>query len=320
MNDSSISEAATSAHIPVMPTDVDAAIWPKQVELPPAVAPADILNEDGKRISTGANGHDKIKSSRIMRGLQALRRINWALVVLAIFGILLIWASFMEAISSKLAVSLALAGVSIISVSLLYYFVSPSRLIRSEVCDAMSLSNAELMNTLLEPLVGDAKGVYIPSSIVGVTQVLILTKDGEFSKAFFDKAASITGMNADDKSCIFITPPGYGLYSYVKSLGASFTREGLEDQIKDVLVNGLELAPSVDVSGSPDSMQVRVNGLSDSPMCKAMRQKGRRACEQVGCPICSFIACMVVEGTGMRAMISDVKLDKKAIVLTFKLL
>jgi hypothetical protein len=320
MNNGSTSNVAASAQMPVMPTGIDAAIWPKQDELPPAVAPVNGSDEDGIHVSTVAGKHGKARAHRTMKGMQVLMRVNWALVVLATFGILLIWASFTESASGTLAVSLALAGVSIVLVSILYFFITPSRLVNSEVCDAMSLSNAELMNTLLEPLVGNAKGVYIPSSIVGTTQVLILTKDSEFSKAFLDKAASITGMSADNKSCIFITPPGYGLYSYAKSLGASFTREGLEDQIKDVLVNGLELVPSVEVSSSEDSVQVRVSGLSDSPQCKAMMQKGKRACEQVGCPICSFIACMVVEGTGMRAMISDVRLDTKAIVLDFKLL
>lgn len=320
MNNSSISNVAASTQIPVTPTTIDVTVWPKQNKLQPAIVPAAGSDEDNIHISRKAGKHSKTKSYYMTEGLRVLGRINWALVVLVIFGILLIWASFLENVSSQLAITMALAGISITAASILYFFVSPSRLIDSEVSDAMSLSNAVLVNTLLEPLIGDAKGVYIPSSAIGVTQVLIMTQDSEFSKAYLDKAASVTGINTGNNSCIFITPPGYGLYSYVESLGASFTHEGLEDQIRDVLVNGLELAPSAEVSYIQGSVQVRINGLSDSPLCKAMRQTGERACKLVGCPICSFIACMVVEGTGMRAMVSNVKLDESAVILTYRLL
>ncbi|HEY3421539.1 MAG TPA: hypothetical protein VGK13_00175, partial [Methanocellaceae archaeon] len=200
------------------------------------------------------------------------------------------------------------------------YFVTPSRLIVNEVFDSVSVTNTELMNTLLEPLVGNEQGVYIPSSIVGKTQVFLLTKDSEFSKAYNSSTASVTGINDAGKNCVFLTPPGYGLLSYVKSLGASFTNEGLEDEIKDVLVNGLELAPSAEVTRIANHVYVRVGGLADTPMCKAMRPKGGKACYQIGCPVCSFISCMVVEGTGKRAMVSDVKSEKNAIVLTYTLL
>lgn len=263
---------------------------------------------------------NKLISFKKLAGAQNLEWIKLGPAILALFGILVFGASFIITSTPLQSISMALAGISIVSISILLNFITPSRLIRSEVWDAASLSNIELTYALLEPLVGDWKGIYVPSSSLGTTKVFMLMKDGQFSKAFIDSGADIVGLSEDGKNCLFLTPPGYGLYSYVKDRGASFSSEGLEDEINDVLVNGLELVPKVEAIHYDDCVCVRMYGLSNSPMCQALRQKNGEICNRIGCPICSFIACMVVEGTGRRAMIGDVKLDDKAIEVTYTLL
>jgi hypothetical protein len=54
-------------------------------------------------------------------------------------------------------------------------------------------------------------------------------------------------------------------------------------------------------------------------MCRTLRKEGIVLCTQVGCPICSFIACAIVEATGRRVRIADVSVKGKKIDATFEL-
>lgn len=252
-------------------------------------------------------------------GMRSSGRVKWATVILALFGIALIGASFMLSYTTMFSLLLSLEGVNVFVISILFYFVTPRKLVRGDVCDAEAVSSTELVNALLAPIAGDSKGIYMTSSHAGTTKVFIPTNNSDLSKAYRESndimKVSVSGMDG-----IFITPSGYGLLTYAKSLGATFTDVGLEDEITDVLVNGTELASRVEVKRNADSVCVRTYGLADPLMCKTIRQKGQTTCCQVGCPICSFVACMVAEGTGKPAMISEVKPDGKALDITYKLL
>jgi hypothetical protein len=252
-------------------------------------------------------------------GMRSSKRVKAASFILVLFSLAIIGASFIMSYAPMLSLMLSLGGISVFLISILFYFVTPQKLVRSDVCDAEAISSTELINTLLAPIAGDSKSIYVPSSYKGTTKVFIRTNNSDLSKAYHDgddiKNVRVSGMGG-----IFITPPGYGLLTYAKSLGATFTDEGLEDEITDVLVNGTELASRVEVKRKADSVCVRINDLADSLMCKTIRQKNPTACCQVGCPMCSFVACMVAEGTGKLAIINDVKPDGKALDITYRLL
>ncbi len=119
---------------------------------------------------------------------------------------------------------------------------------------------------------------------------------------------------------IFLTPPGYGLLMYSRRIGASFTPEGLGNKVHDVMVRGLELADRVEVKYASDHVRVSVHDIKNSAMCDSLRKKSHKLCEQVGCPICSMVSCMVVECMGRRAIVKGVHVDGKRIDLDYRLL
>jgi hypothetical protein len=54
-------------------------------------------------------------------------------------------------------------------------------------------------------------------------------------------------------------------------------------------------------------------------MCAAIRKDSPGTCTQVGCPVCSFVACAIAEGTGRMVRIESVSVKGKALNATFKL-
>jgi hypothetical protein len=246
-------------------------------------------------------------------------KVKWASAILALFGLAVLGASYMIGYATLPSLLLSLEGVSVFVIAIFFYFVPHGRLVRSEVSDAKDISSTELVNALLAPITGESKGIYIPSSRIGSTKLFLPTSNSDLRKAYGDdsdiKNVSVSGMDG-----IYITPSGYSLLTYAKSLGATFTYEGLENEIADILVNGTELASRVEVKRKADIVRVRINDLADSLSCKTIRQKNPASCSQVGCPMCSFVACMVAECTGKLAMISEINPDGKALDITYKLL
>lgn len=263
------------------------------------------------------------KAERVSMGEQAglknSMRVKMASVILALFGLAIIGASLLMSYEAMQSLLLSLAGITVFLIAILFYFVTPSRLVRGDVCDAEIVSSTELVNALLAPIAGDSNCIYMPASRAGTTRLFIPINKSEVIEAY-DKSKDIVTMGVPGMNGIFLTPTGSGLLAYVKGLGATFTGDGLEDEIRDVLVNGTELVSRADVDRKADSVSVRLYGLAASPMCETIRQKSKTACVQAGCPICSFVACMVAEGTGKPVMVSDVKPDGKALDITYRLL
>lgn len=259
------------------------------------------------------------KPAGIRPGMHGGTRVKWASAVTALFGIALVGASLMAGGQAMLSMLLSLAGISIFLISILFYFVTPQRMVREDVRDAEIVSSTGLISALLAPIAGDEKGVYIPSSRMGTTWLFIPINRGDLGDAY-GKRGDVMKVSVSGMDGLLITPPGSGLLTYVKSLGATFTDAGLEDEIKDVLVNGTELASRVEVYRDAGRVRVRLYGVVNSLTCRTIREEDRAACARAACPVCSFVACMVAEGTGKPVQVTDVKPDGKALEIIYRLM
>jgi hypothetical protein len=298
-------------------TSAQPMVMPERIGVSPAVKQRQAIFTwlVPKKSTRGNNEHISINSQAVPRIHQ---RIKWASVALAIFGLAIMGYSFIIAIPLLSSV-LAIAGISVVLVAILFYYVSPARLIDSDLYNASVVSSISLTNSLLRPVAGEARSIYVPSSRVGSTKVFIPTNNESYSNVFAS-GTDIINISDSGKNGFFLTPPGYGLYEYARKLGANFTEEGMEHEIRDTIVKGLELASSVNVARHGDVVSVHLYDVVGSSMCHTLRQKDSRACCQVGCPICSCISCMVVESTDRRAMVMQIKANGKSLDLTYKLL
>jgi hypothetical protein len=246
--------------------------------------------------------------------------IRSAAISLFLFGLLIMAAWYWTNDGSTMSSLLMLIGLSVIVLAFLLYFLTPDRYLRSEVADALALPNTLNTGRLLSSLLVESGGIYLPES--GLMRVFIpisaRISDQEI-EALEARSETLAAPAAGVKG-VSLIPPGEGLFRCSRKIGAVFTPEGLENEIKDVLENGLELAASVDVRREGDRVGVTMRGLADRGLCAAVRKEQPGMCTQIGCPICSFVGCMVVSGTGRRARIEKVNVNKDEVTITYNLI
>jgi hypothetical protein len=214
-----------------------------------------------------------------------------------------------------------LAGITVIVLAVLLYFLSPARFLRAEVADAVALSNARNLDRVLSSLLIDQKGIYIPAEKVGATWLFLpVSGDSKVNIVLPRAPGGIFVMPDGGAKGVLVEPPGYGLLALAREAGATFTDEGLENEIRDALENSMELAGSVSVKREGDTVLVSMGDLADAGMCAVVRKESPRICTQTGCPVCSFVACMIAEGTGRTVRIENVDVRSKAVNATFRLL
>jgi hypothetical protein len=210
---------------------------------------------------------------------------------------------------------LLLAGLTAIAIAILLYFLSPSRFLRGEVSDAVALTGVMNQGKILSSLLIEGRGIYVPASEAGATKVFVPVSD-----TITDVPSSGGIFAAGAGKGVLLDPPGYGLLSCSRLIIPALTEEDLEHEFADLMVNGLELVRKADLKRAGELVIVTMTDLANAGMCSAIRRENPRLCTQTGCPICSFAACMVADGTRRRVRIEGVDVNGKVVKATFRLL
>jgi hypothetical protein len=226
-------------------------------------------------------------------------------------------AAMLDSVSG-ISMLLMLTGVTVITLAILLYFLSPARFLRAEVADALGLSGMANIEKLLASLMIEARGVYVPAAQAGSTRLFIPIY-GEQDLAGLPVTGSLFVTPGAGAGGVMLEPPGYRLLSYVREIGATFTGEGLENEMKDALENSLELAGRVTVRVEGDEVLVSMGDLANAGMCATVRKESPGICTQTGCPVCSLVACMIAEGTGRMVRIERVSSKDRTLDAVFKL-
>ena len=220
---------------------------------------------------------------------------------------------------NNMSMLLFLAGAAVIALAVLLYFLSPARFLRAEVADALALSGTENIEKLLTSLMIDARGVHIPSAETGMTRLLIPVGGTPDETGLPGAGGGFFVRPGGSAGGIALEPPGYRLFAYLRGIGATFTPEGLENELRDALENSLELTGRVEVRREGDEVHVTAGDLANAGMCAAIRKERPGTCTRTGCPVCSLMACAIVEATGRRVVIDHVKVEGGKLNATFRL-
>ncbi len=248
------------------------------------------------------------------------RSIAWASMILAIFGYMVLGFWIFTNDGSTMSMLMFIAGVSIIVIAVLLYIFSPSRYLREEIADALSVSSLISLNRVLSALLIEARGVYLEAGPKGVVTVFLpLSNQDADAIAKIVPESGVMNLSGPIKG-ITLQPPGFALYAYAQKIGAVFTPETLDSGIKDVLENGLELASKVSVKHDANSYSVSMSDLVNRGLCETIRREDPAICARMGCPVCSCVACMVAEGTGRKVQIGKISVVGKNLNVTYELI
>jgi hypothetical protein len=253
----------------------------------------------------------------LRRRLDAQNRwsVRPAAIGLSVLGIALLIFWYATDDRSVVSALILLAGVTVLAVAIVLYFLSPSKFLRDDVADALAVSGVTDVGRILSSLMIEGRGIYVPASDAGATKVFIpasgIPGDIPSSGNVF--------VSGPDKG-ILLDPPGYGLFSCARRISPPFTDEGLGNEIADLMESGLELARKVTVRREGDRVTVSMTDLVNAGLCSTIRKESPKLCTQIGCPICSFAACMVADGTRRRVRIESVTVSGMTVQATFELL
>jgi hypothetical protein len=272
----------------------------------------------------------KDESEDLIKQCESLkRRLNqqykWKLkpitIGLGLLGAIALLLGLLANDSNTAAMLLVPTGISLIALALLLYYLSPSRYLRDEVGIALMRTDTLNFRKMLTSLDIKARGIIMPGNQEQPIVLLLQQADpdqGKIKGLKFDPR----GMSRFHKKKheIWLDPPGFGLFAYTRSIGANFTEENLEEELREVMCSSLELVRRLDLKIEGDRATVRLNNMATQGMCSYIREEDSAICTQTGCPICSFVGCAIVDATGKKARAETVEETGKTIEITFELI
>ncbi len=258
------------------------------------------------------------RGRNIINGFIGSGGISSIAMAFTLFGAILLVMWWATNDGSSMSMLMALSAIGIILLAIMLFFFSPYKYIRDDVCDSMMVSSLLSLNSMLSSLLVSQPGIYAPVGDSGAIKVFIPASSlGDEDVSRIKPGVEVFEARGDVKG-ISLIPTGYGLYRNAVNMGAVFTQEGLEGEIKDVLENGMELA-SLSISREGDRVIVSMRSMANAGLCSSIRKADPAICTRMGCPICSSMACMLVSGTGRKVKIEKVEDTGKALMVTYRL-
>lgn len=272
------------------------------------------------------NGNGNIMETHILKTAtnSALNMLSSSLLLLLLCGMVISEFSLVILNNPELSLILLITGINFILFSIMFISLSSSKTTKTDVCEAISMPNIDNISNILSSLLIDSKGVYAPVNNSDNIKVFIPLEsstdvEGIDSQELVEDVKTFN-FGEHNLKRIVLTPPGYGLYLHVIDQGVRFTASGIENEIKDILVNYLEIASKADVAIEGNRVYVKMSNLAYGAMCTTIRENEPDICTKIGCPICSFVGCAIVAGLGKQVVIENVCPEKKSIYVTFLLI
>jgi len=241
-------------------------------------------------------------------------------VVLLAIGAVITLVAYPSYNGSPSASVLMMVGIGALFVGAVTVFLNTERFISQKVAEDLNLSSVIVVDDLLRDLRVKNRGVYLPSSMTGTNVKVFIPLRREYevpAKVHLteDRAFLIDLANPAQEG-VLLKPLGYHLFAHTtRDLKVDWrdthaeteddkepqqdreqeARDTLAEKLNDVLVKGLELADKVVVSQSDGELNVRLKNTPYIGTCHSVGEEAPQVCEQIGCPLCSLIACIFTE-------------------------
>lgn len=219
---------------------------------------------------------------------------------------------------------LAFVGLTLVFWGCLFLFVLPRKHVKSEVMDCMANSVLDALNQLIADSNVEGKPVYIPVP-KGAFLPYHLALRNEFvyiPRKNVRVETAIEHAFMKNPKGLRVTPPGLGLVNHMEEKAKlDFHRlevGSLEETVSYVLVNELGIA-----SGFKTRLEEKaVYSEIVDPVCEDLcgeAKKMRYICSNVGCPLCSSIACILTRVLNKPVVIESCLVKGNTIGTSFRI-
>jgi hypothetical protein len=281
----------------------------------------------------------RFKKSEELTRKNQFRATGAFLLVLGTVITLIAYPSYNTSTMSNV---LMMAGVTALFLGGVTLFLNTEKFLSSKVAERFHLSTTIVLDDLLRDLRLRNKGIYIPASRTGSeTKVFVPLRRGYKvppAARLKDDHAFLIGLSDTAEEGVLMQPLGYELFTYTEEdmkvdwksqedadSGGHGGREQppsesehLRKKLEAVLVNGLQLADSVTVSDGDGELRVSLQNSSYFSACEVIMERAPQVCKQIGCPLCSLIACIYTEHVDKEVTIEDVHRSHRNINVTCK--
>ena len=261
-----------------------------------------------KRVGELERENDKLGAQHGLAKKNEYRNTGYALIF---FGALTLVISYFTYNNTALASILLFAGLGTTYLGIISLFLSPETFVREELMEKSVMSSIIVINNIIQELQIYSKGIYILVDNE-IRVILPLRSDYKLPKEIPLRTFQV---GEPGSTALVLVPLGYSLMQMVEKKGADCG--DLTLALNDVLVEGLELAQSVEVIQGND-ITVKVIKPVYINLCSKVSKEAPRICD-IGCSFCSLIACIVTKSTGKTIVIEQVEHDKNSVIVRFGL-
>lgn len=259
-----------------------------------------------KRMSELERENEKLMAEHVLAKKNEYRNTGYALIF---FGALTLAISYFTYNNTSLASILLFAGLGTAYLGIISLFLSPERFVREEIMERSILSSIIVINNIIQELQIYSKGIYILVDNE-IRVILPLRADYKLPEEIPQRTFQAGEPNS---TALVLIPLGYSLMLMAEKKGADWS--DLTQALNDVLVEGLELAHSVEVMQGSD-ITVKVNEPVFINLCDKVSSEAPHICD-IGCSFCSLIACIVTKSTGKNIVIEQVEHSRNSITARF---
>lgn len=252
-------------------------------------------------------------------GNRSIKIVSWILLIIG--GASLVVSSF------YIWLILAFIGLSLVFWGALLLYIRPGEYTKKILLDAVCLPTLETVNQVIHELGYKGNPIYLPPEYLrdpGESKVFIAKcEDGELPnpQVILKSGNHLFVKNAEG---ILVTPSGAELTRlFEKQLGTSFTKKDLpylKRELPRLLIEDLEILENLEIVEDPHKAETpnlegdsNHSGRVEDPIIMARMTnsvfKDLAPTIEIGCPVCSAIACALTRVMGAPVTIESVQIS-----------
>lgn len=251
---------------------------------------------------------ERLRKDQSLAKKNEYRSTGYALII---FGTATLVVSYFTYNNTTLASILLFAGLGTTCIGLLSLFLTPEKFVREDVLEKSNLASLIVINNIIQELQIHTKGIYVLAN--NEIKIILPLKSGY--KPQVDALKRTFQVGDPNSTALVLIPLGYSLMQMAEKDGADWS--DISVALNEVLVDGLELASSVEVMQGSD-ITVKVNNPLYINLCERVLKEAPGICA-IGCSFCSLIACIITKSTGKSVVIEEIEHGKNNIVAKFSL-